>query len=570
VPQPKALVEQQDYVFGAWMGITEAFDALGEGERAGDPACGTRSPSRRLEFGRMPAGTRAALGALIALLTLAVYQPVLGYGFVNFDDPAYVTDNPHVTAGLTLDGARWALTSLERSNWHPLTWLSHMLDCQLFSLDASFHHATSLALHAASAVLLFLFFAGTTGSTWRSAFVAALFALHPLHVESVAWVSERKDVLSTTLGILTLLAYAWYVQRPLARRLALVAGLFALGLMAKPMLVTLPLVMLLLDHWPLARPPQRTQWLEKLPLFALAAASAIVTYVAQSRGGAIVSLERIPLAVRVPNALVACATYLAHTVWPAQLTVFYPYRDAPGPTAIAASALALSAISIVAFVGAARTPAVVVGWLWYLVMLLPVLGLVQAGPQRMADRYSYLPLVGVFLMLAWGVPERLPRARHALAVVALIALVACSVATRHQLRYWSSSRALFAHAVAVEPDDALARVNLGHALLEGGDVRSAALHYLAAARLEPDLFPARFDAGVALLALGHPEAAVRELREAVRLQPASAPARVQLGLALEADGATTEAMSEYREALRLAPDDPRARERLAALGVAAR
>jgi len=510
-------------------------------------------------------GPRTVAGVL-ALVTLALYAPVLRHAFVVYDDPIYVTDNPHVRAGLTVDGTLWAFVSMEASNWHPLTWLSHMADFQLYGMNAGGHHATSVVIHTATSVLLFVLLRRMTDELWRSAFVAALFAWHPLHVESVAWIAERKDVLSGLLFALTLLAYARYTERPSLGRYACVAGLFALGLMAKAMLVTLPVVLLLLDRWPLPRRRQQLV-LEKLPLFGLAAAVATVTYVAQSASGAVIGLAHIPLESRIANALVSLATYLRMAFWPSGLTVFHTYDPQPALSRVAAAGAVVTSLSIVAWLARRRCPPIFVGWIWFLCMLVPVIGLVQAGEQGMADRYTYLPLVGVFIMVAWSTsakPEP-PRIRVALALVPVLSLTGCLVLSRTQLRHWKDSVALFEHAVEVTPNNALALVNLGSALLARGDVHAAALRYVEAAEQRPDWFPARFNAGVALAALGRDGEAASQLEAALRLEPGSAEAHFQLGRVLEGRGELQGAKRRYFKTLQLAPGHPLARQRLQAL-----
>ncbi|MES1180725.1 MAG: hypothetical protein ABUL66_02560, partial [Verrucomicrobiota bacterium] len=412
---------------------------------------------------------------LLALATLLVYLPVTRNGFVNFDDGDYVTGNRLVKDGLTWAGIRWAFTTFHASNWHPLTWLSHMLDCQLFGLSPGAHHCVNVLWHAANTVLLFVLLLRLTSSLWPSAFVAALFAWHPLHVESVAWVAERKDVLSTCFALLTLLAYTRYAQSTTSDRRQVAGGFsssffilhssfylalvcFALGLMAKPMLVTLPFVMLLLDYWPLKRFSVSAfrfyrfpLLLEKLPFFLLAAVSCVITYRAQDAGASVASLERVPLHLRLENSLVSYPAYLLKTIWPANLAVIYPLpKEIPGIAAATAAAVLIFFSTVVAR-ARQRSPYLLVGWLWFLGTLVPVIGLVQVGSQSMADRYTYFPLIGVFIAAAFGV--------HALAVrfqfpklaaaAAGLTLTACVGLAENQLRHWRDSESLFAHAVAV-------------------------------------------------------------------------------------------------------------------------
>src|SRR5438093_6101777 len=372
-----------------------------------------------------------AIAGLVVLGTLAVFAPALRHGFVNYDDPEYVTENPRVRAGLSWAGLGWAFAAPHAANWHPLTWLSHMLDAQLFGLAPAGHHASSVLLHAASAALLFGVLEGTTGAPWPSAFVAATFALHPLRVESVAWVSERKDVLAGLCWMLALAAYRRYVRRRGAAAYLLVVAAFVLGLLAKPMVVTLPFVLLLLDVWPLRRPWNvRLLW-EKVPLFLLSAAVSALTVVAQRGAGAMASLESLPLGTRIAEAVVAYGAYLEKAFWPTRLAVFYPHRPLL-VAEVATSALVLVVISALALRERRRRPYLLVGWLWYLVVLLPVIGLVKVGEQAMADRFSYLPQIGVLIMVAWAAADAIG-SRVVLTAGAFVALAVCVALTARQL-----------------------------------------------------------------------------------------------------------------------------------------
>src|SRR5437660_12724311 len=507
------------------------------------------------------------VAVLLAVATLAVYAQVAGHGFVSYDDPDYVSGNPYVRAGLTRAGLSWALTTGHAGNWHPLTWLSHMLDCQLFGLRPGAHHLTNVLLHTANSLLLFVLLRGMSGALWPSAAVASFFALHPLHVESVAWVSERKDVLSTLFWMLTLLAYWRYTREPSLRRYLPVLVLLALGLMSKPMLVTLPLVMLLLDVWPLGRLPlaapeggdtpcversarrqevrpgshprarkarrsealpraRRATWppglrlvLEKVPLVALAAASSVFTFVVQLHGGAVAPVDALPFQARVANALVSYAAYLGKMIYPAGLVIFYPRVPLPA-WQVAAAGLALVAGSLLVIRLAPRRPWLLVGWLWYVVTLLPVIGLVQVGDLAMADRYTYVPLIGPFIMLAWSAAEivrRRPAWRSTVAASAGVLLAGCAVATGLQLRYWRSSMTLFEHAVEVIPDNYVAHLSLGNALAEQGRLDDAIAHYSAALRVKPDLATAHGNLGVILARQGTPEEAGAQYAAALPL-----------------------------------------------------
>jgi Flp pilus assembly protein TadD len=538
------------------------------------------------------------------------YAPAVRCDFVNYDDPAYVAENRVLAGGFSWHGVAWAFTTLTGANWHPVTWLSHMLDCQLFGLKPGWHHAVNVALHAANAVLLFLACWRMTRARWPSAMLAALFALHPLHVESVAWLSERKDVLSTFFFMLTLLAYPFYVERPSLARYGLVALPAALGLMSKPMLVTLPLVLVMLDYWPLGRfsaagsPAgggrsaawgKRALWLglEKLPLLALAAASSAITLTAQSRMGATTMLGgELTLAVRLGNAIVAYAAYLGMTLWPARLAVFYPYIPDRPAWQIAASAVLILVITAAAIgpgtLWARRRPYLTVGWLWYLATLVPVLGLVQVGAQSMADRYTYIPLIGVFLAAVWGVADACgfawrpahacagrpsgmdceaasgPCSRTVLTAAAVAILLGCLLLTNRQVRYWTNSESLFQHALAVTRDNPVAREGLGDALLHQGRNAEAEVEFRRVLRLDSEHYlQTPCELAKALNNQGRSEEAVACLREVVRAHPENARAQNDLAMLLARRGQVAEAVALLREALRLEPDRPEGMRNLA-------
>lgn len=448
------------------------------------------------------------MGVGLALLTLAVYLPVLAHGFIRFDDPYYVTGNPRVQAGLTWEGIAWAFQAIVASNWHPLTLLSHMLDCELFGMDPLGHHLTSLLLHAASVVLLFEALRRMTASTWRSAAVAALFALHPTHVESVAWIAERKDVLSGFFWMLTLLAWERYVRQPSPKRYAAVALALAAGLLSKPMVVTLPFVLLLLDVWPLRREiPRGLRIKEKLPLFALAAGACVATLIAQS--GAIHLASRFPMKLRLANAVLSYAAYLGKTLFPARLAVFYPMRTDFPAWKVAGAALLLAALTVLAL----RAPRyVTVGWLWFLGTLVPVIGILQVGGQAMADRYTYLPTIGLFLIAAWALPRR--------AVWALApAVLALAIVTRLQLRHWEDSETLFRHAVAVTERNFVAHLHLAQIYAERGERGRALEHFRTTLEIRPGMWQAQASLGNTLRRWGRPDKALPHLTNAVRLRP---------------------------------------------------
>jgi len=514
---------------------------------------------------------------IVSLAVLAVFGQVRNHDFVSNDDPDYITENAMVRSGLTARGIVWAFTAGHASNWHPLTWLSHMLDCELFGLNPGAHHMVSLVLHWINSLLLFLVLSRMTGALWRSALAAALFALHPLHVESVAWAAERKDVLSTAFWLLTLWAYVRYTDRPGPRRYALIIVLFAAGLMAKPMLVTLPFALLLLDYWPLRRfeapvsdgtgarkgrklvsppnPPRSRLMLlwEKWPLLALSAASSVVTFLVQRSWGAVPSLEQIPLTLRIENALVAYAIYIRKMFWPADLSVFYPLPSYwPTWRPLLAGSLLLL-ISCFAVARLRRLPFVAVGWFWYLGTLVPVIGLVQVGAQAMADRYTYIPLIGLFIMIAWSVPDpgRVSRSRRALvgATATSLCLVLGFYAWR-QVGTWRNSMALFEHALRVNPNNYLAHGSLGLALSQQGRIDEAIEHYLEALRINPNHSMTANNLGLAMAGKGRLQEAMAFYQRAIRLKPGNAEATNNLAWVLAT--ADEPAMRDGAKAVELA------------------
>ena len=503
---------------------------------------------------------RAAIALALAVATLAVYAPTVRHGFVDYDDDVYVFRNPHVLAGLTAESVAWAFTTMEVSYWHPLTWISHMLDCQIFGLRPAGHHLTSLALHTANVVLLFVVLAHLTGGVWRSALVAALFGLHPLNVESVAWVAERKNVLFAFFWILTLGAYGWYVRRPgPARYLAMAAGT-ALALMSKPMAVTLPFVLLLLDFWPLARmsrPAFVRLFMEKLPLILLAALSSAAAIQAQLQVGAVVAVDALPPGERLANAVVSYLAYIGKLVWPARLGVFYPHRESSLPTAqVVAIGTVLVLVTAAALRAARRAPYLAVGWLWYLGTLLPVIGIVQVGTQAMADRYAYVPAIGLFIAVAWGVAALAARrpAPRGLAVAAAVILVALAARTLVQIRAWRDSASLFAATIAAVPDSWVAHYNLGNAWMAAGRTAEAEAEFSETVRLRPRFARGHNNLGDALDALGRHERAIAAYQEAIRVNPDLVEAYNNLGTSLAALGRLQEAEVPLREALKRQPE----------------
>lgn len=579
---------------------------MGRRRRASKPSRDSRAVGqieKPEDWKRRTALTAAVLG----VVTVGLYASVATFGFVHFDDPTYVTENQHVLRGLSLDGIRWAFTTGHGSNWHPLTWLSHMLDVELFGPAPGPQHLMNALLHAANTVLLFLWLGRATGFVGRSAFVAALFAVHPLHVESVAWISERKDVLSTFFWLLTTIAYTTYARAPSRARYVAVLVFFTLGLLSKPMVVTLPFVLLLLDVWPLRRielPPFRAikpaerapgrglfpLVAEKAPLMVLALLSSVVTFVVQQRGGAVGSLVVYPLGARLSNAVVSYLAYIGKIIWPSDLSVFYPYGESIGGGTTVAAVAALAVVTLLAVRNVARYPYLFVGWLWYVGTLVPVIGIVQVGLHSRADRYTYVPSIGLFIIAAWGfadLAKRLPRPRIVLATAATSAVLAYGLVARRQLRTWRDSVSLWQHAIDVtsengfahynlgvvltkqgrvddgiarfrealriDPNNADAHIDLGNALKSRGDIDGAITEFATVVRLRPDYADARTVYGNLLLARGRNRDAIDQYRQAIRLDPASAAPHNELGNALASEGLLTEALAEYAEAAHLDP-----------------
>jgi protein O-mannosyl-transferase len=513
----------------------------------------------------------------LVAVTLTVYAQVMGHEFIILDDNLYIRENPIVNRGLTLTGIAWAFTTFHASNWHPLTWLSHMVDSQVFGLDAGGHLLVSTMIHACNTLLLFFFLTWVTGAKWRSAIVAALFALHPLHVESVAWAAERKDTLSTFFGLLSLMAYAHYVETTSWKRYALVAVALALGLMAKPMLVTWPLLFLLLDYWPL----RRYQWQpatgiagfvralvplvrEKLPLFCLVAASMVITFIAQSHAGAVRKLVDVPVSLRLCNAIVSYAKYLFLTVWPRDLTVYYPFSRTGVPAWQVLCAIVLLAV-ITAFVfrQARERPYLITGWLWFVGALVPVIGLVQVGGAAMADRYHYIPSIGLFVAIVFGLSDlagafRIHRVAMGAVAVAALSILACLTAV--QIGRWRDSATLFQYTASLIPDNRMIENNLGTILGESGKYDEAAAHFEKALRIKPDFLEVISDAdihcnlGLLLGRQGKAAEAAEELNEALRLNPNNAEAHNNLGVVLLRLGKAEESIPHFSAAVRLKPE----------------
>jgi protein O-mannosyl-transferase len=527
----------------------------------------------------------------LGLLSLVIFTflPVLNNDFIFLDDPGYVTMNPHVQAGFKWETIKWAISTTYVGNWHPLTWLSHMLDYQWFGLNPRGHHLTSLLLHAVNTALVFLVLAGMTGAVGRSFFVAALFGLHPLHVESVAWVSERKDVLSTLFWLLTLLAYSHYAKwqdqarnagpetDPGATAPRIPGGLYyywlalffyVLGLMCKPMLVTLPFILLLLDFWPLHRFSIRRPLklvAEKLPFFLFSAAICLVTIPAQKGAGGVRTMANFSFTGRVENALISYCRYLGKLFWPANLPFFYPHPGHWPLTAVAAALLLLLGLSFLAWQTRRNHPYLLVGWCWYVGTLVPVIGLVQVGFQSMANRYTYVPFIGLFISLAWGAQALTRHWRHQsliLFTLAATAIVICIPITRLQIGYWKNSEILFQYASVVIKNNWEAHARLGLVLSKEGRLDEAIQQYREALRLKPDDADAHYDLANALYRKRLWDEAIAEYQEDLRLNPDDFSGHGNLGVALFQKGCVDEAIHQFQEALRLNPDYAEARKNL--------
>jgi Flp pilus assembly protein TadD len=586
-------------------------------EAIGSTAASGRTPkafqvSRVTTFGLIATG--------LAITTFGIYLQVIGHRFIIMDDLSYIEENPMVNRGVTLGGLAWAFTTFHEGNWHPLTWIAHMIDGQFFGIFAGGHLLVNALIHVANTLLVFWFLLGTTRARWPSALVAALFALHPLHVESVAWAAELKDTLSTFFGLLSLIAYVRYAEAPSIRRYAWVAIMLALGLMAKPMLVTWPFVMLLLDYWPLGRfdvatalrrragakaasdvgAPRHSEAatvarliIEKIPLFALVAASAVITSVAQSYAGAVRTFTEVSITLRLSNALASYAKYFLLTFWPNDLAVFYPFPAAGIPAwRIIGAALLLIGITAFCLFQWKIRPYLIVGWFWFMGTLVPVIGLVQVGGQAMADRYFYIPSIGLFVALVFGLADIANRRRVApwfSAAIAGVVLLVLATLTNAQIQRWSNSFTLFEHTLAVTPPNLAIENLLGYALQRNGQLDEAAAHFEKALRIKPDEYmsllnmsfnrfyqgrvPEAIDyvqaairaqpdaprahdlLGIALAKQNRNEAALDELRRAVELAPKDADIRNDLGLALARVGRIPEALDQFHEALRLNPSN---------------
>jgi len=529
--------------------------------------------------GGMTTGKHAAVFIYLGLtiLVLTIFYPVRNFDFITYDDHVYVTDNPSVRKGLTPDSLSWAFRATEAGFWHPLTWISLMADSHLYRSNPSGYHWTNLLLHLASTISIFLLLRWMTGSLWRSAFVAALFAVHPLNVEPVSWVAARKDVLSAFFWILTLAAYGYYARGPALSRYGIVVAVFSLGLMAKPTLVTMPIIMILIDVWPLGRlrwgkrgqpaPPSSafgTETItlpralaEKIPLVVLSVLVGLVTVYSEQKIGALKSLDAYPLDVRTTNALVSYLLYIGKLLWPENLAVHYPHPGAWSPWMATGAALVLAGLSFLILRRRYSSPYLAVGWLWYLISLFPVIGLIQIGSHAMADRYAYIPSIGLFIMVSWGSAELVslrPKIRGVIAAAAAVSVLVLGVVSARQLPHWENAVTVFRRAASVSPENALVQNNLGAALMRRGEAASALPHLEAALRLQPRYPEAAFNLGVALADLGRFDDALAWYGRAIEMNPKYSEAMNNTGVILASQGRFAEAAAQFHLALSIRPD----------------
>lgn len=499
--------------------------------------------------------------------------------FLNFDDNSYVVNNHHVSGGITGKNIVWAFTSVDEANWHPLTWLSHMADAHLYGTNPRGHHLASVAIHILSALTLFLLLLRVTGALWQSAFVATLFALHPLNVESVAWIAERKNVLSTFFGFITLHFYVSYVAKQKTAPYIISFFFFVMALMAKPMLVTLPVVMLLLDFWPLDRYRVSNQQTglrrhlgpvviliaEKFPFLACSLCSALITIYAQQAGGAVADLAAVPFWLRIENALVAYSAYLGKTAWPCGLAIYYPFPSAIPLWQVAGSSCLLLTLSVAAIRSRLKRPYFAVGWFWFLITLVPVIGVIHVGDQSMADRYAYLPVIGLFIIAAWGVPDLTQGMKYRTWLLVLLAgmiISASTMLTQQQLGHWQDDLSLYRHTLQITTGNYVVHTNLGFALQTRGDLIGAVTEYRKALRINPRHAGAHNNLGTVFIITGDFDGAIMEFQEALRTDPNDTRVHNNLGHALVRKGLLDAAIHEFREALRINPDNVTAQSNL--------
>lgn len=507
---------------------------------------------------------------ILVILTLSAYWSVKSFDFVNYDDDKFVTQNNHVTTGLKLDNIKWAFTSIYASNWMPLTWISFMFDSSISDMNPAYFHLMNLLFHILNTALLFIVFGKMTGSIWKSAAIAVLFAIHPLHVESVAWITERKDVLSTFFMMLTIWAYVHYVEKQNYKRYTLAFVLFACGLMSKPMLVTLPFILLLLDYWPLRRfsilsEEKRQNWkasvnlfirliYEKIPLFLLSTAAVILTIIAQKEE--IIIRQVIPIYLRIENAFVSYCSYILMMIFPSSLAVLYPHPEFIPLWQLLGAVVLLTLISVLAIYTAKQFPYFISGWLWYLGTLVPVIGLVQVGVQSMADRYTYIPLIGLFIVIVWGVcdlTERLAYKKYILASISAIVILLLVTCTLSQLKYWKDTKSLFSRAIAVTNNNYVMHCNMGVLFAEQGNIQDAVFHYEAALKIKPNDADTNYNYGNLLVAQGKLDKAIGHYIIAIKGTPKFAPAHNNLGIAYARSANQEKAIEQFREAIKINP-----------------
>ena len=524
------------------------------------------------------------IGAAIVTLTVVAYEPIRHNDFVNYDDDKYITKNPEVTGGITWQSVTWAFTKFHSSNWHPLTWLSHMLDCEIYGLNPVGHHITNVLIHTVNSILLFWLLTRITGAIWASGFAAAVFALHPVHVESVAWAAERKDVLSGLFWILTILAYVRYTERLDFKRYAVVLLTFVLGLLSKPMIVTLPFVLVLLDYWPL----ERVEWghngihsasskeilghkvtvgrliVEKIPLLALSAISSVVTIISQRSGGAIVELEKVPVYYRIANAFISYINYIYKTIWPSRLAVIYPHFQINIPIAKTLLCVLVFVIATVIIIRGHRRKYLTVGWLWYVGTLVPVIGLVQVGSQAMANRYMYIPMAGLLIIICWAVKDLIanrPRLRIVTVISAAIVLLSTTMLTRMQVSRWQNSLTLFDYTLKSTENNFMAENNYGKALYDAGRFDDAELHLNNSIRIYPSCFDTRVNLGKTLITLGKLKEAEECFNELLTRYKNSPAAYYYLGLAYSYQGKFNDAIKCFNKVTSTDPDYENAQKR---------
>lgn len=508
--------------------------------------------------------------AVPILMVAFIYAPTLKHDFVNYDDTSYVTENRNVNSGLSLRSIGWAFTSTEESNWHPLTWISHMLDVDLYGLNPGGHHLTNMFLHMLNTLILFALLKSMTGTIWRSAFVAALFAIHPLHVESVAWIAERKDLLCAFFWFLALWSYTYYVKRPSLILYLLVSFFFISGLLSKPMIITFPFLLLLLDYWPLNRyliadnrEPLTNHWkkliqllCEKIPFFILSLGSVIVTYMAQHGGGAVDSLESVPLFGRIGNGILSYATYLVKTVWPLNLAFFYPFTLDIALWQVILSGFFLTVITILAIITFRRLPYFVVGWFWYLGTLIPVIGIVKVGMQAMADRYTYVPLIGIFILFVWSITNFTAKYRYRKQILTgsgMILLAALMILTSRQISHWQNSYTLFRHAINTTSKNFVAHSGLARTLKTKGMNDEAIKQYEKALEINPFYTVAHYNFGTLLAGIGRIDEAIEHFSKTLQIDPQYAKAHNNIGTIMMSRGDRANGIEHFKAALKIDP-----------------